>query len=199
MTATIGLFTAAQVTALSAPHVVCTMLARLHLYDGILRLHPGYGTITVDGDDYRGVTDPGQTRVVSISEIEEPRVGVASAVEITLAGVNAAFLSAIRADYLRMEGRACDLMFALFDTSTGVLIGAPVNLLIGGSMTAPRVRFERPGGREFRFTVESLWSARNFTPAGKISDADQKRRSAGDKACRHVGSSRIEKWPINES
>lgn len=199
MTATLGLFTDAQVAALSRPHVVCTLVARLHLYDGILRVHPGYGTLTVDGEDYLGVTDPGRTRLVGISEIVEPRVGLASAVEITLAGVDAAFLAAIRADYLRMEGRACDLMFVLFDASTQDVIGSPVNLMPGGTMTAPRIKFERPGVREFRFTVESLWSVRNFTPAGRISDADQKRRSAGDKACRHVGSQRGEKWPINES
>lgn len=199
MTATLGLFTAAQVAALSRPHVVCTLIAALHLYDGVLRVHPGYGTLTVDGNDYLGVTDPGRSRLVGLSEIEEPRVGVASAVEITLSGVDTTFLQAIRADYLRLEGRACDLQFALFDASTSALIGSPVPLMLGGTMTAPRIKFERPGVREFRFTVESLWSARNFTPAGRISDADQKRRSAGDKACRHVGSQRIEKWPINET
>lgn len=199
MSGIIGLFPGSLLPWLENPTVICTVLARLYLYDGVARLHAGYGSLEVDGDVYLGVSDPGQTRMVQVSAIEEPRPGVASKITLTLSGVDAGFIRTVRSDMSRVEGRRADLMITFWDPATREAIGKPVVWFPYGTMTSPSIRFARPGARDFSLTIESIWSARNFSPAGQISDSDQRRRSPGDSACRNVGGNHIEKWPVNDS
>lgn len=198
MAARLGVFSDVAATALARPSVVCTILARLHLYDGIARLHPGVGDLQVDGETFQGVSDPGKMRLVQLEAIEEPRAGIASAVRITMTGCDLAFLRAVRGDYLKIEGRQADLLFGLWDQATDKLIAA-VPFFPGGRMTAPGMRFASPGVRDFFFTVEGMWSARNFATAGTMTPADQRRRFPGDTALDLVGGTVTVRWPIDES
>lgn len=198
MAAKLGMFPDAAAAALARPSVVCTILARLHLYDGIARLHPGVGDLAINGEVFQGVSDPGRTRLVQLEAVEEPRAGVASAVRVTLTGCDVTFLRAVRADYLRLEGRQAELLFGIWDTETDALVAA-VPFFPGGRMTAPGMRFASPGARDFFFTIEGLWSPRNFASAGTISPADQRRRYPGDTALDLVGGTVTVRWPIDES
>lgn len=195
--ATLGVLTPEAVALARRPKVVAAMLARLHLADGILRLHAGAGTIRLSGEEFAGVSDPGRARLCSIDAIEEPRAGVASYVRIGLAGVDREFVSYMREHRTEIEGLRCDLLVGLWDAATGD--GVLTGVFERGSMTGAGFRWSEKGLREWSVTVVGAFAARNVAVDGRLTPADQQRRHAGDTALDLIGGSVAVRWPIAET
>lgn len=186
-------FSPTDAVALTAPHVMRAWFVEIDLPSGITRLHNGAGTVTVDGKEWSGVSDPTVPgRMVSISQMEEPRFGAAAAITFQLGGVTADFLKSLRSVVL--EGRSAKVYWAAFDGETQEVIGKPVLLFPRGRMTSPARRREGIGVRTVEITVENVWSSLNYAPGGRWNPADQKRRYPGDKGLDFVGVDVVENW-----
>lgn len=198
MTADIGLFDAWFISAVSGPSVGLALLARIDLAERVARFHNGAGRLVArTGETFLGLADPGETRLVAIGAVEEPRPGVAAAVEITLTGCDVTFVRTLRADGAAFEGRTATLMIQAFDPSDGALIGEPV-AIFDGQMSVPEIRRPSREQIDLRVTIESaFWSGRAVATWGMVSDADQKRRypGEGDSIGRQVGASYSTRWP----
>jgi hypothetical protein len=184
---TTGLFTADQAARLRRPHVARAWFARINLPSGVSYLHSGYGTVTVEGQDWIGVDDPFGGRAIGIGQIDEPRFGSAAAVTIVLTGVNLEFLRSVRELRRSIEGRPADIFFGLFDQETQELIGPLVPLFDRGRMTAPAWSIEGVGLRTVTITVENIWASQNYAPSGRWNDSDHQRRFPGDRFFQWVG------------
>ncbi|WP_083656504.1 hypothetical protein [Mongoliimonas terrestris] len=198
---TIGIIPEEYEALLSAPHVVLTVLAHMQFASGELRLHPGTGTLEAGGLEWQGVTDPGQTRVVKIGPVQLPEVNVASKVDLTLTGVDTAFLRETRrivtSRHREVEGRRADLYLAVFRPGTDTAVTPPLPLFTNGRMTAPSFRFDGIGNREVTVGIEGVFSAKNFAPGGRYTTADQRRRYPGttDRFFEYVGAKLSYRWP----
>ena len=172
------------------------VLVRMHFDGGIERYHNGQGRlVTLEGERFLGVGDAGGTRVVSIGPIQEARAGVASKVDIMLSGVDLAFWRQVYQAGDTWEGRAVDILLQLFDASGQSLIGEP-QTIFEGTLSVPSLPRPRGDLRQVTLTVESdLWSSRAVAVYGTLSDADQKRRSAGDTALQYIGQDTMTRWP----
>lgn len=195
--ATLGMLPAEAVALARGPSVVATLLARLHLVDGIARLHAGAGTIRIGGEEFRGLSDPASGRLCTLDPIEEPRAGVASYIRVGLSGVDAAFVRAMRSDRDRIEGMQCDVLLGLWDPRTGA--GSIVEIFPRGRLTAPGFSWAAAGRREWTVTVVGPWSARNVAVDGRLTPSDQQRRFPGDTALDLIGGSIGVRWPIAET
>jgi hypothetical protein len=195
--AEIGQYPDAVVALMARPDVALALLARLHFADGTKRWHNGSGrVVTPSGEVFDGIGDVGQTRLVSIGQVEEARIGVASVVELALSGVDASTFVATRSSVGAVEGRPAEILLLPYSTDSMQPACDPVEIFTG-TMTAPELRRPRRDVREIGLAVEGPWAARNFPSYGKLSPADQKRRypDVEDDAFRYVGSTPITRWP----
>ena len=194
--AEIGLFPDWFCRACEQPTVGFALLARLYFDGGTEYYHNGQGRLTAsDGQTYLGVSDPGGTRMVTIGEIQEPRAGVASAVDIELSGVDLDFVRQVYTSGTDWEGRSAEILIQLFDPTTFALIADP-QVIFDGQMSVPKITRPRGDVRKVTMTIEStMWSSKAVAVWGTLSDADQKRRSAGDTVFQFVGQNMITRWP----
>lgn len=188
-----SVFTDADMDRLAAPHVARAWFLELDLPSGFARFHSGTGRKTVGGYEWRGVTDPISGQLVSLSNIEEPRFGQATAMQVTLSGANAAFFKSVHDVARDLEGRRADLYFAMFDGETQELIGG-MRKVFPGKMSAPSLTWAGIGIRAVSLTIESIWASQNYPFGGKWNGADQRRRYAGDKGLDFVGVKVGENW-----
>lgn len=191
------LFSTDDQAALAGPHVGRAWFADITLPTTSpatrLRLHNGVGTVTLGGYEWRGVTDPIGGRLVSVSEVEDPQYGQAPAVTIGLTGVDLEFLRSIRATARDLEGAPCDMYWCMVDPETGdVLIS--LKRLFPGTLSAPVITLAGPGRRGIGFTVESIWSAKNFKPGRRWNSADQQRLYPGDLGLDFMGVQVADNW-----
>lgn len=188
-----AIFSATDLERLARPHVARAYFLEADLPSGTARFHNGVGTATVGGYDWKGVTDPLGSQMVSLSPIDEARFGYASSVQIMLSGANLAFFKSMHDTARSLEGRDATLYWACFDGETGeVLIG--LRRIFRGQMSAPTLRWSGIGERSVGITIESIWSAQNYPFGGRWNDADQRRRYAGDKGLIYVGQDVTEQW-----
>jgi len=180
-------FSEADAAALGALHVTRAWFARLDLPSGVSFLHSGVGTVVLEGDTYRGVTDPISGRLVSLGAIEEPAFGQAAALTVILSGVDVEFMRSVRADARAIEGRRADVWFCLFDQETQTPIGSKVAIFTRGIMSAPGLVWSGLGQRTVTLTIENVWNAKNFAPGGRWNAADQQRRFPGDLGGQFIG------------
>ncbi len=185
-------FSQADMDWLSGPHVSRAWFGVFDFPTGVQYLHNGVGRVTVEGQEYVGVTDPVAGVLVGISAVEDPRFGQAAKVDIVLGGVNAEFYRSVKAHARGIEGRSATLRFAAFDPETGQL--KLFKNLFPGKMSAPTLHRQGVGTRYVGLTVESFWEAQNFPFGGKWNYADQLRRYPGDKGLQFVGVKVSEKW-----
>ena len=66
--------------------------------------------MTVEGQEYLGVSDPLSGRLASIGQVEEPQFGQAAAVAIVLTGASKEFIQSVHATARQIEGARNDLM-----------------------------------------------------------------------------------------
>lgn len=188
-----AIYTEDDLDRLSAPHVGRCWFMEMDLPSGIHRVHNGTGRKVLNGHEWRGVTDPLDGRIVSISAVEEPRFGQAVAVEITLSGANLAFFKSFHDARHEIEGRRADLFFAVFDAETEEIL-VPMKKLFPGRISAPKLRWQGIGVRAVSITVESIWSSMNYPFGGRWNDADHRRRHPGQKGMQYVGIEVSETW-----
>lgn len=189
----LGLFSEAQAARARERHVIRTLLVVMELDGLTLRLHPGWGRLQIDGDWYYGVSDPGETRVVTVSGIEVSTEETAPIVYLTMTGVDADFVSDALNDVDTIRGRPAHLYVALFDDDYQP-IGSKVALLEDGRLTSPRPKASR-GVNAISIGIESSWAAKNFAPGLSYSPASHEARNPGDHIGRFVSSVVVEEWP----
>lgn len=145
---------------------------------GWLYYHGGVGRVTIDGKEYRGVTNPSGTQVVSVGTIEDRRFGTAVAVNVAISGANAAFMSEMKSIARTLEGRAANVYFGLFKFGThDILLWKNV---LPGLMTAPSLIWEGAGTRTILLTIESEDQARNFSTGDRWSPAGIRKKWGPD-------------------
>lgn len=188
------IISAADAATLAGPHIARAWFAVLDLPSGTTYLHSGTGRKTVSGQEYRGVSDPVGGRLVSVSQVDEPQFGQAASVQITLTGVDAAFIREVKSTAREIEGRSATLYWAAFDGETQVLKTTLIPVFPFGRMTAPSISWQGIGIRAVTITVESIWQAKNFPPGGRWNPAGQRARYAGDKGLDFVGVEITEYW-----
>lgn len=186
------LFNTDEEAKLGGPHIARIWLAELDLPSGISRLHNGVGTITANGYQWRGVTDPIGGTLVGIDAVEDPRFGQAAAVNIALAGITTELWKSVKALGRAIEGRPANLYWAMFDPET-----ADVGIfkqMLPGRMSAPALHREGIGRRLMTLVIESFWQAKNFPFGGRWNFADQLRRFVGDLGGQFIGQKASETW-----
>jgi len=187
------LFSPTDLDALSAPHVGRAWFVDIQIPGNRLRLHNGVGRVSVGGHEWRGVTDPIGGRLVSIAEVEDPQFGQAPAVQIGLTGVDVAFVREVHATARDLEGVPADVYWAMFDPETGAEL-IPLRRLFPGTLSAPLISWPGPGRRAVAFTIESVWSGKNYQPGRKWNGAEQRRRYPGDLGLDFVGVKVADNW-----
>lgn len=177
---------------LAGPHVSRCWFGEFDLPTGYAYLHNGVGRVTVGGHEYRGISDPIGGQLVAVNSVEDPRFGQAAKVEIVIAGANAAFWKSVKTDARDIEGRTAVIKLGAFDAETGEV--RLFKQLLSGYMTSPKLSRQGIGTRYIIMTIENSWEGQNFPFGGKWTDADQRRRYAGDKGLQFVGVKVSEQW-----
>lgn len=181
---------AADLEALEAPHVCRAMFADVQLPSGRRRFHSGLGPVAIGGYTWEGVSDPFGGQIVSVGQLQEPRLGQAPSVDIVFSGANRAWLKTVWDD--TVEGAPCDLYWAMFDGETGAVV-LDLRLLFQGRLSAPQFSFVGLAVREIVVTVESVYASLNYpTPEMEWTTASQRRRYPGDEGLDFLGSDLIE-------
>lgn len=189
-----AIFSEADLDWLARPHIARAWFLEMDLPTGIARLHSGTGRVTIDDQEWRGVTDPIGGQIVSLANVEEPRFGQAVAVTVTLSGANKDFFKSVHTNARDIEGRRGDLYWAAFDGETQQIWPAGLKRLFPGKITAPSLQWQGVGVRTVSVTLESIWSSQNYAVGGKWQGADQRRRYPGDKGLDFVGVKVSENW-----
>lgn len=179
---------------LQRPHVGRAWFGRFDFPDAIKYLHSGVGRVTVDGNEYIGVSDPLSGRLVSIGQVEEPQFGQAAAVQIVLSGASKAFIQSVHATARQIEGRDARISWAAFDVERQEILTNLIPLFPRGKMSAPSIHWQGIGIRYVSLTIENIWAAQNYAPGGKWNPAGQRQRYAGDKGLDFVGVKVSENW-----
>jgi hypothetical protein len=180
---------------LQRPHIARAWFARLDLPSGIAYLHSGVGRVTIDGQDWIGVSDPISGRLVSLSQVEEAAFGQAAAITIVLSGANREFIASVHATAREIEGRPADIYWAAFDGETQqIWAGGLKKLFPRGRMTSATIQWSGIGQRAVSLTIENIWQAQNFAPGGRWTSADQRRRWPGDRGLDYIGVEITENW-----
>jgi hypothetical protein len=187
-----SLFSADEMAKLAGPHVSRAWFGEFDLPSGYAYLHNGVGTVTVAGQEWRGLTDPLGGVLVSIDAVEDPRFGQAAAVGIVLSGVNVAFWKSVKADARDLEGRTAILHWASFDPETGEL--GMFKTMFPGKMSAPSLHRQGLGTRLVGLTIEGFWQSQNYPFGGRWNFSDQMRRYPGDKGGQFIGQKVAEQW-----
>jgi hypothetical protein len=182
-----SLFSAAEREWLRRPHISRVWFSRIELPSGTIYMHGGVGRVTLDGQEWRGITDPGGHQLVSIGTVEEPRFGQAAKLDIVISGIDVNFLRSIKDTARQIEGVPADALFCLFDQETAQPWPSGMKLVIPGKLSAPRLRWAAPGERIAAFSIEGPFQSQNYPFGGKWNPADQRRRFPGDKGLDFVG------------
>ncbi len=188
------LFTQTEIALLRAPHVAQAWFVQLDLPSGASRLHNGVGTINIGGFDWRGISDPIAGVLVGISGLEEPTIGSAAAVNLTLSGASRAFFQSVDRDARRIEGRYAAVYFAVFNGETQAPISSLVPLFFHGRMSSPKIRAEGIGLRTVSLTIEGPWAGLGFRTGRKWNGAGQRAAYPGDAGMDYVGQKVNESW-----
>jgi hypothetical protein len=189
------LFSEDELAFLTRPHIARAWFLSLELPSGVSYLHSGVGRVTIDGQEWLGVSDPLSGRLVSLTQVEEPQFGAAAAVTIVLSGASRDFIASVHATARQIEGRSADLYWAAFDGETQTIWSAGLKKLFArGRMTSPSIQWQGIGVRTVSLTIENIFQAQNFAPGGRWTDADQKRRWPGDEGLEYIGVEISEQW-----
>ena len=175
-------FTPDEIDELARPHVIRAWFVVLDLPAGVRRLHNGAGTVFIGGYQWLGVSDPVGGRLVGLSNIEEPAFGQASAVTITLTGVDYAFLREFWDARRAVEGRQADIYWAAFDAETQQPVTGLIALYAKGQLTSPARQRSGLGRATITITIENIWASQNFTTGQRWSPAGRREAYPGDLA-----------------
>lgn len=180
-------------TLSAGPHVARCWFLDIDLVSGPAKFHNGVGRISIDGVEWRGVTDPVGGQVVGIEQVESPRFGSAAAMTITIASPTVEFFRSVKEAARAIEGKRADLYWAAFDPETEQLrLG--LKKLFPGKASSPVLYRNGSGQRTISLTIECKWQGQNFPFGGKWNDADQQRRYPGDKGFMFAGTKMTELW-----
>lgn len=186
-------FSQVDLDKLSALHVGRGWFLEINLPDGWLYLHSGFGRATIDGKEWRGVSDPIGGRLVSMGNVEEARFGQATAIQITLSGVNKEFFQSVYTNRASLEGREANLYFLTRDPETQETL-IPLKRVFDGLLSSPELIWENVGTRFVTITLESVWSGQNYPAVGRWSPSGQRKRYPGDKGLDLVGTKTAEQY-----
>jgi len=180
------LFTHADMERLAAPNVMRAWFLETDLPSGRSFLWNGVGNITLEGQEWRGVSDPYSGRFVSFSGLERARFGQAPAVQILLSGANIEFVRSVRRDAREIEGKEGFLSFRVFDAETVEPL-TDLKRMFTGYISAPFIDHQSIGVRTVGITIEGDWNAKNFPGIERWSPAGQRLRHPGDEGLDLLG------------
>lgn len=190
----IGYFPADLADHLGAPTTSLVYLAEFQFSDFTRRFWRGVGTLEAGGHTWQGFQDARQVSCVHISEIEHPSINIAIKTEITLSSVNRQFLADVRSDSGLIDGAKASVYALAINPGTYQPIGDPIEVFFG-YCGAPTIKAKagNPGIRSVSFSIDCIWSAKNFAPGGRLNDADQRTRYPDDRGLELVGSPAYER------
>ena len=183
-------YSAAEMDALAGMHVARAWFLELYLPSGLVRLHTGAGKKKVDGEWWRGVSNPPlpsltgeddeRGQLVLVSSVREPRFGRADYVDIVLSGADREFFKSIHDLGRSFEGVRADLYFGMFDGESEKA-KFPLTRLFPGRLTSPKLEWAKLGGRTIFVKIESDWSSGKYPIGRKWNNAAQQKEYPGDK------------------
>ena len=186
-------FSQTDLNKLAGLHVGRGWFLEIDLPDGWLYLHSGFGRTTIDSKEWRGVSDPLSGRLVSMNNIEEARFGQATAIQITLSGVNREFFQSVYTNRASLEGRPANLYFLTRDPETQETL-ISLKRVFDGLLSSPELIWENVGTRFVTITLESVWSGQNYPAVGRWSPSGQRKRYPSDRGLDLVGTKTAEQY-----
>jgi hypothetical protein len=168
--------TPANIAASKEPQVYAITMAELKLDSGDINVHTSIGPIDFNGTIYQGIGDFGD-----VSEIEENIETSASNVDLSLSGINNAYVSvALNENY---QGREVNLYIGLIDISSNLLIADPT-LIFRGDINSMNVQV----GETTTVTVNVTNKLVNWqkVEARRYTDADHRSRFPDDGFFKYV-------------
>lgn len=190
----VPIFSAADLDALSAPHVSQAWFADVQFPEGRRRLCTSMTPVTIGGYTWEGVSDPFGGQMVSLTGMEEPAFGQAVAVDIMFSGANRDFLKGCWDSRQTIEGTQCDLYYATFDGETGEVL-IDLKKLFPGKLTAPRFVITGSHIRAVSYRIVSPGEGLNFPETdSNWSTAGQRARHPGDKGLDEINNDIIEEF-----
>lgn len=164
-------------------------LLQLDWLSSTSRVWLGNGTLDAGGEEWGGV---GQ--LVSLDGLTQRNDLSASAMTITLSGVDADLVSKARNSATEAKGRPATVFIQFFDEDNQVL-DDPI-AVYSGLMDVVTYKATSATERTISVTVEGIFAARNSAPFAYYTDRDQQARFPGDRGMEEIASLiyKVIKW-----
>lgn len=167
-------------------HVARAWFVYMDLPSGESRTHTGIGTIETLGHEWKGVSDPIGGTLAGVSVVEEPKMGIAANVQLSLSGVNPEFYKEAFDLSEDIEAKRSELSFGVVDQETGHFIIA-VRRYIRGFLSSPKHLRPEKQMRMVAINIENINFRANQPFSGKWNDPTQQKRYPGDLGLQYVG------------
>lgn len=159
--------------------VVRAILAEHDFASGMRRNWTGYGTLTLDGNDWIGAGD-----LVAFSPLPFGADDAASPITITLSGVEPVYIAEAKLEP-PVRGRAQRLYLQFFDLAALAPLDTKI-LIADRVMDTMTWGGTGPGERRVAVTSEDVWADRDIAEYANFSDADQQVLYPGDRGLEFV-------------
>ena len=178
-------------TQLAGGNVQMQWLAHFEFADAPLRVWPGYGELVAGGQTWLGFGD-----LVTVSEVSIPEGLVAAKTAFQLSGVSPEIAAKCAQSDLLVKGRPATLYLQFF-TETGQTLDEPYPILLL-TMDQLQLTAEGPESRTVTLSCETPFVTRVRPRFSYLTDAEQKRRFAGDRGLEFIPSltNKVVAWPV---
>lgn len=186
-------FSSDELDALGGLNVTRSHFVELDFPSGVLYLHRGVNTLTLEGKTWVGMGNPLYPGVVAgITGIRREKFGESAAATLYMSGAVSSFIRSIYDTRREIEGRRATIYRAVFDPETFQLIGPMRYLIKNGRMSSPKWKRTGPDSHIVTITVENRMASLNFSPGHRWSAAGHRALYPGDGAMDYVGMQIIE-------
>lgn len=174
-----GFFSAPQAALASGRSIFYGELYEIGFTSGEKLYWDGFGNLVISGDTYVGAAN-----IVARSEIPIGVNDENGQLTLSLSGVDADIVAAVRAEEAEIYGRPITIWGQFF--SEALQPSGDRFFLYGGTMDVPTYSAEGPTLRSITIPCEGEWSDRNGAAFSFFSNSDQQRRYPGDKGLEYV-------------
>lgn len=174
-----GFFNSTQLALAAGRSVFYGELFKIEFTSGADYYWDGFGPLDAYSQDWKGAAN-----LVSRSDIPLGINDDAGQLTLTLSGVDAAVVAAVRAEEAEIYGRQITIWGQFFDEDLQLSDGR--FFLFGGTMDVPTYSGTGIADRSIIIPCEGEWADRNGAAFSFFSDVDQRARYPGDKGCEFV-------------